>query len=306
MIVDGHAHVASTLFTPIDFFKGVALNMLAAIKPFGVKQDYKRILDILIQQNQDHDADKLVHAMNEAGIDKTVLLLPDFTYALKSELSIAEMVERHAKIRERHPDRFFVFAGVDPRWGADALDLFERCITTYKFEGLKLYPPCGYSPSDESLFPFYEICQANKLPVLLHTGPTSPVLSFEESQPLLLDKAARLFQDVNFILAHGGVANVESTVQMCSFRPNVFCDISGFQSLGSNQHWKTHLHDLFSKEINHKIIFGTDWPVFSKKGNHSDIIKFFCSKDGPLAGLAAREQDQILYKNILGLIFNEE
>src|SRR5690606_26723281 len=96
-------------------------------------------------------------------------------------------------ICERHPGRFYVFAGVDPRWGLDGIRLFERGVGEYGFHGLKLYPPCGYSPSDPRLYSLYEICASRGLPVLTHVGGTSPALAFDTSDPILLDQAARSF-----------------------------------------------------------------------------------------------------------------
>jgi predicted TIM-barrel fold metal-dependent hydrolase len=302
VIIDGHAHVASTLFTPHAFFEGVARNMVAAMATYGVKPGAHRVLDMLIKQNQDHDADEFVAAMDAAGVARAVLLVPDFPHVMKSELPIAQMAERHAQIRARHPDRFHVFMGVDPRWGKDGLDLFEQCLHDYGFEGLKLYPPCGYSPSDAMLFPYYEICRARQLPVLLHTGPTSPALTFAEANPQNVDRAACAFPDVNFILAHGGATNVDTTMQMCAYRPNVFCDISGFNALGSREQCSSHLRTLFARGLSHKIIFGTDWPVFRKKEDHAEMIRYLCSDAGPMTDLAGREKQRILSVNIVDLL----
>lgn len=302
MIIDGHTHVASTAFLPVDFMAGITNNMMEKMSAYGVKASKSRLLDLLLKQNQDHQADELVSLMDASGIEKSVLLVPDFTYVMKSELDIAEMLARHVTIQERHPDRFFVFAGIDPRWGKDGLDLFEKCLNEYKFDGLKLYPPCGYSPSDEILFPFYEICKEKNVPVLLHTGPTTPTLSFTEADPYLIDKAAHVFPTVNFILAHAGATNVHKAVQLCAYRSNVYCDISGFHSLGKRNYWAKHLESLFGMDINHKIIFGTDWPVFRGREDHVEALKFFVSEAGPMANIQPRDKKLLMSGNIMRLL----
>jgi uncharacterized protein len=109
----------------------------------------------------------------------------------------------HRAILQRHAGRFAAFAGVDPRWGADGVTLFERAVTDWGFSGFKIYPPCGYTASDPALFPFYEICAARRQPVMVHTGPTSPALSFHESRPFGCDIAAKQFPGATFILAQG-------------------------------------------------------------------------------------------------------
>ena len=284
-IIDAHCHVASVEFTPPSFIEGVIDNQLRRLAALGIHISRNRLRDQYLQKMQDSDCAELVSEMDEAGIEKSVLLLPDLTYALRdSKLSIAEMFDRHRTILQARPDRFFVFAGVDPRWGADGLQLFERAVTEYGFHGLKLYPPCGYSPSDRSLYPFYEICMKHHLPVISHIGASSPALAFDSSLPIHIDRAARDFPTVNFILGHGGVQYVEEGVMMCAYRPNVYIDISGFESRPL-----THLTSLFLHNISHKIVFGTDWPVFRLQGTQNYIIGSLLDNEGPLRGLRRPE-----------------
>ena len=285
VIVDGHCHLASSRCIPSEFFVGVARNMarkqFARERP-GEAEKLGRVLEL---QYQDHDADRLVRKMDEAGIARTVLLAPDFTHVFKSQYSLEDMAAQHAAVRARHPGRFHVFFGVDPRWGRSGYDLFERVVDRHGFEGLKVYPPCGFSPSDERMFPLYEFCAARQLPVLLHTGPTTPTLDFSYADPYLIDAAAKHFPGVNFILAHGGVNFVEQAKLMCNYRANVYLDISGFPAAMSASGWQQHLADLFSQGINHKIIFGTDWPVFSMKDDLAAMVGGLLEEAGPMRSL---------------------
>jgi uncharacterized protein len=198
----------------------------------------------------------------------------------------------------RHPGKFEVFGGVDPRWGKDALALFERSLAEFGFRGLKLYPPCGYSPSDPALFPYYELCAHYRIPVLLHIGPTSPVLDFSFSSPFLLDEAARLFKNVNFILAHGAINFVEECIMMCRYRPNVYLDISGFQSTLGYDRAATAVKKVTSVGITQKVLFGTDFPVFRLQGTQKDFVEAITGDDGPLAELNDREKSLVLSRNI--------
>lgn len=265
IIIDGHCHLASSHCIPFEFFRGVASNTARQITHQGITSNVDSITKMLIAQHSDHMADGLVSQMDEAGIAKSILLAPDFTFVFKTETSIAEIAAQHLEVRKRHPDKFYIFQGVDPRWGKEGYDFFEKTVGEYGFEGLKLYPPCGYSPSDKALYPLYEICRDKGLPVLLHTGPTTPTLSFEFANPYLIDTAAKDFPDINFILAHGGINFVEEAKLLCKYRPNVYLDISPFPVVMSSEGWESHLESLFKQQINHKIIFGTDWPVYSKK-----------------------------------------
>lgn len=300
---DAHCHVASEEFIPRSFVEGVARNVHRALDAAGVPIPLSRVLDQHLTKLRDASCDELVREMAEAGVERAVLLLPDFTYALRDcRLTIAEMIAQHRKILERHPERFDVLFGVDPRWGGDAIELFEKTLAYPGFSGMKLYPPCGVSPSAKELYPFYEICSSRGLPVLLHVGPTSPALSFENTNAFALDTAARDFPSVNFILAHGAVSFVEECVMLCGFRPNVYLDISGFQALIKQPGGKDRLRLVFSRGINHKILFGTDWPVFRLQGSQRQWVNWLLASDGPLSTVSNRDREAILGKTALGLL----
>ncbi|MBN3723232.1 amidohydrolase family protein [Burkholderia sp. Ac-20379] len=301
-IIDSHCHVASTRFIPLAFFDGLCRNVQSRLAANGIKKTHAELIESFCLQAQDHEADALLGEMTSAGIDEAVLLLPDFTFVMQSELSIAEMYAEHARILARHAGRFHVFGGIDPRWGNDGVTLFEKGVTEYGFAGLKLYPPCGYSPSDRALYPFYELCRAHRLPVLLHIGPTSPTLEFAYAHPDLLDRAAFDFPDVNFILAHGAVNHVASCTRLCAYRPNVYLDVSAFLGSQHPQGWRAALAELFRMNINHKILFGTDWPVFRNSGGHRKVMDQFLAKDGPLAGVSAQQRGWLMAGNVRTLL----
>lgn len=305
-IIDGHIHINSSRFIPVEFVQGVAHNMLVESLATYNKTKVDSLAKAIHSQMKDHFGDQLVADMDSAKVTKSVLLVPDFSYVFTSVEPIDVLAKAHYEICRKHDNRFIVFLGIDPRHGTKALDAFKCGIFEYGFKGLKLYPPCGYSASDPSLYPFYELCEANKLPVLLHTGPTSPQLTFKYSHPFDVDEAARLFPGVNFILAHGGVVNVDAAVQQCQYRPNVYLDISGFSSMKGEGGWVKHLSRLSSKGINHKIIFGTDWPLASMTETYSSQLAKFVSQEGPMHNCQTSDQEKIMWKNMSKLIGETE
>jgi predicted TIM-barrel fold metal-dependent hydrolase len=302
-IIDCHCHIASEEHTPRSFIDGSIANMMAALSAQGIPVTARKLTTIFLNKMQDPLCDGLVAEMEAAGISKSVLLIPDFTYALKDcVLTIEESFLRHREVLLRHPGKFEVFGGVDPRWGKDGLALFERSLSEFGFRGLKVYPPCGFSPSDPTLFPYYALCEQHQVPVLLHIGPTSPVLDFSVSSPFLLDEAARLFPSVNFILAHGAVSFVEECVMMCRFRPNVYLDISGYQSTLGYDPSASAVRNIVSLGINHKVLFGTDFPVFRLQGEQVDFIDVLTAENGALSQLKDREKSLVLSRNAKRLL----
>lgn len=303
LIVDCHCHIASEEHTPLSFIEASIANMVASLSAQGVPVTAKKLTNMFLSKMQDPLADGLVAEMEEAGISKSVLLIPDFTFALKDcKLTIEESFKRHCEVLRRHPEKFEVFGGVDPRWGKDGLLLFERSLVEFGFRGMKLYPPCGYNPSDPSLFPYYELCAYHRVPVLLHMGPTSPILDFSMSNPFQLDEAARLFPKVNFILAHGAVSFVEESIMMCRFRPNVYLDISGYQATLGYDPAATAVKKVVSVGINHKVLFGTDFPVFRLQGDQKTFVDALIGENGPLAELNDREIKLVLHQNVERLL----
>lgn len=301
-IVDGHVHVASDRFIPRQFMTDVAANVEAVMTAHGHELRSGRALDILVEQNQDHDADRLVSEMDAAAVSQAVLLAPDFGLAMPSSLTLEEVATAHHAIRLRHPGRFFFFAGVDPRRGREGIEFFASGIDRWDIDGLKLYPPCGFSPSDRMLDPYYEICRDRGLPVFIHTGPTVRSLEFDPAHPMNVDAAAVRFPGVDFVLGHGGVTHVSTAAYLAQYRMNVHLDIGGFAGGNFAGGWEEHLRGLFHSSLNDKVLFGTDWPLNRMSGGLRRLVGRFRGADGPLAGVSGREQKLVLAGNVRRLL----
>jgi predicted TIM-barrel fold metal-dependent hydrolase len=303
-VIDAHINVASTLTIPPEFIDLQAANAFARLEAMGQTVSKSRVADRIHALYQDDLADRLVSEMDGAGIESAVLLAPDFTHVTNCRLNPAELAAHHDEIRRRHPGRFDVFMGVDPRNGEDGVALFEKCVDVYGFRGVKLYPLCGYSASDPRLYPYYEICASRGLTVLCHTGPGWQPLDFSFGQPLLLDAAAKDFPAVNFILAHGGVTHVEEATYMCAFRPNVYLDVSGFVAVLHPDGWARHLNDVFRRGVNHKIVFGTSWPAFKMSTSFKAIMAEVVEGSTVFDGIKNKDRRLILGGNIRRLLTN--
>lgn len=79
------------------------------------------------------------------------------------------------------------FVHIDPR-RSESFDLMRKCIESWDFCGIKIYPNIGYFPYDEALNKMYEYCQQYHLPVISHCSPLNPVYfkgSYQELYALL-------------------------------------------------------------------------------------------------------------------------
>jgi uncharacterized protein len=302
IVYDGHCHVASTRFIPPEFIGDVAANMTARFAAKGVAAASEPLIRVLTSQHQDHVADRLVAEMDAAGVARAVLLVPDFGFRMTCPLPPTDIARCHHEIRLRHPGRFWVYWGVDPRRGDEGLRHLEFVLGAYRFEGLKLYPPCGYSPSDQRLYPYYEICAAQSLPVFIHTGPSARSLDNDLAHPRHADRAARDFPAVNFVLGHAGLSHVAVATTLASARPNVYLDIGGFASAPALASWPEHLNQLFRLGINHKIIFGTDWPLGGAMGGLRRILREVRRGQTVFAEVPEREKSLLLRENLLRVL----
>ena len=300
MVIDCHTHLAHPGVIPSVFLDGIAENILGQVPQMQAvtRREYlSKVLGSMMQQ--DPAANTLLKEMNEAAIGKAVLLIIDFGIAFPDQAhNLKEIYELHRDLLRTYPDRFMVFAGIDPRRGKEGCDLFEDSVKNMGFRGLKLYPPCGYSPSDPALFPYYEIAQTYNVPVLLHTGPTSPVMPFSFSDPALIDGAACRFPKVKFILAHAAFMMHEQGAVMAEYRPNVFLDVSGFTNALRMDRFHSILSEHKKRGIIHKLLFGTDWPIHRLSGDQKFMTATFKNKASEV--LTQEETDKIMYLN-----FNE-
>lgn len=289
MIIDIHTHIAYNKIFPSKFTSEVSESI-------KVQKESERLVinHIMNAGLMDSTAEVFLKKMDEAKIDKSVLLIADFGIALgEAELSIEQMFDLHRNIMNVNPDRFIVFGGIDPRRGVKGVELFEKSIKEYKFKGLKLYPPCGFELDDPGLYPLYEICNEYELPVLTHTGPSLKILGQEKKYPASILKVADEFKNIKFILAHAGARDCETTLEITKKRENVFFDISTFQRFLTTKEEMNFQFRQFCDHCPDRIIFGTDYPMFLLSASQKQLVSLVEN----LESVSAAEKDNILYKN---------
>ena len=264
MVIDIHTHVPFYKVYPPKFLELMTRELMASVSNVKSKFAKTAPLQILNGFLNDRDGSMMIRQLDDAGIDQAVVLIIDAGICLgEAELSLREIFDHHRRLLQNFPDRLKIFAGIDPRRGADGLELFKKSID-HGFSGLKLYPSMGYRLWDEALYPYYELCSGNHMPVLTHTGPSLDVLANELAEPEEIKKAAKDFPNVKFILAHAGQRITESRIQELVSIPNVYLDISAFQ-MGYRKaaDMKEDMGAIFSSRFYKKILFGTDYPLFN-------------------------------------------
>ncbi len=95
--------------------------------------------------------------MDEAGIDKKVILALDYVYLFRGDMSYKEYNDKVAGYVKDFPDRLIGLAGIDPRRGKEAIQELERCIGKLGFAGVKLWPIMGFYPMIQNFTPFSSV-----------------------------------------------------------------------------------------------------------------------------------------------------
>ena len=176
-----------------------------------------------------------------------------------------------AELFSEYPDRFVGMAGLPTQYHGSigvSLDYIDEFILEGPYHGAFIEPGFGYDGNfgvykgayfadDEALFPIYEKCQANNIPLLVsYGGFTAPDHSYND--PVHIDHVAREFPDLHIILAHGCWPYAAEACFMAMLRKNVYLSPDLYMINSPGQYDYTmganyRLHD--------KIIFGTAYPV---------------------------------------------
>lgn len=215
----------------------------------------------------------MIARMDEAGIEKAFLIAPKSgrvglpgCYHLPYSV-VADAVQRH-------PDRFYGLAGVDPYEGMEGVRQLERAVRQDGFIGAHCYPHWFDLPPDHAKFyPFYAKCVELDVPFQTQVGQ-SMIYAPEHrtrstGRPISLDAVACDFPELRLIGIHVGIPWTDEMIAMAWKHPNVF--------IGSDAHSPKYWPDAFVHFINSfgqdKVIFGTDFPILSFKRTVGEIAE---------------------------------
>jgi len=252
MIIDAHSHIWEEKLMSPEMGKIIS----TVVERFKMDDP---------EQLRNGTIDRLLGEMDEAGIDKTVLLALDSGIAFRSGATMREYNDYVAAIVKDHPDRIIGFCGIDPRRGKEALGELERCAEM-GLRGLKLWTLTGFYPDDESYYPLYERTIELNFPMLFHTGSGPPGTYLKFNRPVYVDKVAVDYPEATIIMAHIGQPWVDEAVAVVTKNSNVYVDISAWEPA-----FKAAPFALYQALVQIKaatgslrqVLFGTDWPLFT-------------------------------------------
>lgn len=182
--------------------------------------------------------EEMIDLMDKNHIDKAVVFTqcetPDNKYVATSVA--------------KFPDRLVGFTYIDP-WQFSAEEELSRYITEFGFKGVKLNPTKqAYALDRHSIVDMiFEICGKKHLPILSHGA------SDLFSMPSKFATMARLFPNVNLIMAHMGLPDAfDTALRAVKTLKNLYIDIAGVHPRAVKQ----ALQEVGAE----KILMGTDSP----------------------------------------------
>ena len=172
-----------------------------------------------------------------------------------------------ATFAEENSDVVMAFASVDPTRGAEALTEARRLIKR-GVKGFKLHPPLQqFHANDKIAYPFYEVIQEARLPVIFHTGhsgigtgmPGGGGVRLKYGHPMDIDDVAVDFPDMPIIMAHPSFPWQDEAISVCLHKRQVYIDLSGW----SPKYFSPVLIQYANTLLKKKMLFGSDFPLIT-------------------------------------------
>ncbi|MEO6562906.1 MAG: amidohydrolase family protein [Nitrosospira sp.] len=127
------------------------------------------IIDAHIHCSGDENVDDVLQALDEAAVDKAILLAPFLSgsYSLHKADSLRMANQHLARLIADHEDRLIGFAVINPLLENACEDLCRA--NDLGLHGLKMVPT-GWYPYDDCAHRIYETASRLNIPILFHSG----------------------------------------------------------------------------------------------------------------------------------------
>ncbi len=218
--------------------------------------------------------------LESEGVDHAVLLCE---YSPK--VTGIQPAEDLLPIIKHNPARFAFLANVNPHLHYPVADELTRQVRMGA-TGLKVHPVhAGISAADPALYPAYQVCADEGLPVVIHCGTSSfPGSDNTLATPDRLLPVLRDFPGLRVVLAHGGRGWwYDAAASLALLYENVWIELSGLPP-----HRLPGYYARFDlRRLARKFIFATDWPGVPGIARNARAVAALGLGDDVLAGVLA-------------------
>ncbi len=260
-IIDSHMHLVTA------GMRAARLRHMATLHPRLVEAYRRRWQASLASRHEaDREAEppdvRIVATRWEAALDAAGIERGVFFASSESFDDLLTFVALN-------PARFVGYTSFDPTNPASA-GLLRRQVEEHAVRGVKLYPMAhGYHVDDARCDAVYEVCDAKRLPVVIHFGISiNATHDLRYGNPLDLAGPALRFPSVSWIIPHFGAGFFREALLVGAQYQNVHIDSSSSNNWTNLDPQQPTLADLFRRTIDavgtERLIFGTDSSFFPR------------------------------------------
>ena len=126
----------------------------------------------------------------------------------------------------------------------------------------------GLPPNDPSLEPYFELAEAQDLPVLIHTlgiGPYMPHFSTAAGRPLLLEKVLNRHPKLRLYVENAGYPYRDEMIAMMYQYPQLYADVSTISWVIPRTAFYDYLQAFIRAGLGKRLMFGSDQMVWPEK-----------------------------------------
>jgi uncharacterized protein len=205
--------------------------------------------------------------MEKDGVDYAVLIPDNIPNSPIGD------VDGCLRLAENEPGLFLLGTIDIQNQGDEWIARLDTLLTERKLVGMKIFP--GHEPiypTDLRLAPVYRLCQARRVPMMIHTGWNSnhPELS-QYNDPKYIVQVAREYPHLNIIIAHYFWPEVDYCYELTHGYPNIYYDTSGLADeevvsfTGLDRIRNVLVNTL--EENPEKVLFGTDYAMCDRRAH---------------------------------------
>lgn len=260
MIIDAHAHIFP--------------DMLSAKAVKGIHEFYGMPMDC------GGTVGELVDEGGKAGVDR--FIVQSVATDPKQVTSINNFIAKSVK---QYPDKLIGFAAMHPDFEGDIEEELDRAVSL-GLRGVKLHSDFQkFYIDDERAFPIYKACEERKLPILFHIGDSR----YDYSSPERLLNVVGRFPELTVIGAHFAGWSMWDRGAELFDHSGIYTDCSSSLYAMAPE----HAAELIRKIGVHRVMWGTDYPMWSAKEELERFDKL---------PLTDRERELVLSENALRLL----
>lgn len=216
----------------------------------------------LFHRTSTFSASELLAGMDKAGVAMAVVFPGGYWDEVESYYQMVR-----AAVKE-FPSRFVGFYRINPHLGQKALSAAEKAVREDGMRGFKLHPQLDLFVANSALVnPVMEKARELNVPVLFHTGDMPYAL------PSQVAEVASCYPDVPVIMGHMGKTEIYQDAATSARRAeNIFLETSGCSP-------RNVIQGAINSVGAERVLFGSDWPAMSIKGELAKIYDLNLSDD---------------------------